>query len=363
MIGYLLVIGLSAASVAVTAAASLDDLRGSRADQQTISEGSSSQGHPAFLRWPEIGAGVRSGTLRAQTSRETSAFNEESKQWVPIPAKTPILGIRQSCVGLLNSFTVVRLKGPTVLHIRASDIQIIDVVSQEDVSKRVTSCAPPQSLRWEDLKAAHEGGLVGAIVPKGTKAFDRRTKTWFDLAERTELAAIEERCAGWMKAFIQAGYSGRPSVYVREWDVRFTDRTTRVDLSDRLETCPRPRFTRDVLVAGQQEGLVQVFTNKAVPANGENGALVYVGPGFRNRQDFEIEWLSHSTSGLLKIPGNRAVQLENEPCKPVAQVRIRYAERTFRISASHLDIRIAGDNLAKTPLGPAFLFLCDEIAR
>jgi hypothetical protein len=359
MIAYLLV-GLSAASIAGTLTVSVDAPAGSRSDHQTTAETSSMRSQSAFLGWPEIAAGVQGGTLKALTNRETTAFDDESKRWIPLPANTPILGVRQSCAGWLNSFTVVRLKGPRFLQIRTSDIQIIDAASQEDYSTGITLCTPPPALQWEDMKAAHEAGLVRVRVTTGTKAFDRHTNTWFDIADPTDLVVLEERCAGWMKAFIQAAYNGRPSVYLREWDVHFTDSVSRIDVSDRLERCQRPRITRDLVVAGQAEGLVQVFTNKAVSANGENGAQVYVGPGFRNRQDFEIEWLSHSTSGLLKIPGNRAVLLENEPCKPVAQVKIRYAQRTFRIGASHLDIRIAGDNLAKTPLGPAFLFLCDE---
>ena len=360
IIAYLLIGVLSIFLVGGTIAATVDGPVGSPDTHRKEVDAPSRERVSAPLAWPEVGAGLQAGTLRALTSRETTAFDDGVKRWVAVPANTPILGIRQSCAGWLNSFTVVRLKGQRVLHIRTSDIHIFDATSPERFSMELKPCAPPHSLRWEEVKAAHDSGLVHAILPRGTKAFDRQASAWFDVAERTELAVLNERCAGWMQAFIQGGYSGRASVYVREWDVRVMDRSTQVDLSARLENCQRPKFSRDLLVAGQREGIVEIFTNKAVPANGENGAQVYVGPTFKNRQDFEIEWLSHSTSGLLKIPGNRAVLLENEPCKPIAQVKVRYAERTFRISASHLDIRIAGDNLAKTPLGPAFLFLCDD---
>jgi hypothetical protein len=360
LILYLFVVGLSAASMAGAIAASVDGRLGSL-DREGV-DNLSGEAPTALLAWPEVGAGLQSGALRALTSRQTTAFDDGAKRWMPIPARTPILGIRQGCTGWLNSFTIVQMKGLRSLHIRTSDIHILDATSQDEhVTMGVKPCAPPHSLRWEDVKAAHDSGLVHAILPRGTKAFDRHANAWFEVPDRTELVTLNERCAGWMQAFIQGAYGERPSVYVREWDVHVMDRSTRIDLFERLEQCQRPKFSRALLVAGQREGVVQVFTNKAVPANGENGAQVYVGPTFKNRQDFEIEWLSHSTSGLLKIPANREVVLENESCKPIAQVKIRYAERTFRISASHLDIRIAGDNLAKTPLGPAFLFLCDDM--
>ena len=93
---------------------------------------------------------------------------------------------------------------------------------------------------------------------------------------------------------------------------------------------------------------------------GENGALIYVGPRFRNWEHFEVEWQSRSTSGILRIAANRLVTLENEPCRPFSLVKIQYAGEAFLIRSTDLDFRIGGQNLSKTPLGPAFSLFFDE---
>ena len=215
-------------------------------------------------------------------------------------------------------------------------------------------------LGWDEVRHAHESGLIRAAVRHETKAFDRHNKIWVDIPNGAELASISERCTGWMNGFITATYAGHDTLSFREWDVAFRDKASGNDISDLLETCQRSNLTRTLIVAAQQEGLVQAFTNKALALIGENGALIYVGPHFRNREPFEIEWQSHSTSGILRIAANRHVVLENEPCRPFSQVKIQYAGGTFLIRAVDLDIRIGGQNLSKTPLGPAFSLFCDE---
>jgi hypothetical protein len=42
------------------------------------------------------------------------------------------------------------------------------------------------------------------------------------------------------------------------------------------------------------------------------------------------------------------------------QIKIYYAGGIFLIRAVDLDIRMADQNLSKTPLGPAFSLFCDE---
>jgi hypothetical protein len=218
-------------------------------------------------------------------------------------------------------------------------------------------------LGWEEVKRAHESGLIRVAVPQPTKAFDRHHKIWVDIPQGTELASISVRCTGWMNGFITAGYAGWDKLYFREWDVVFHDKASGRGISDLLETCQRSSLTRELIVAAQQEGLLQAFTNKAIALMGENGALIYVGPRFRNREQFEVEWQSRSTSGILRIAANRLVTLENEPCRPFSQVKIHYAGGTFLIRAVDLDIRMADQNLSKTPLGPAFSLFCDEKQR
>lgn len=163
-----------------------------------------------------------------------------------------------------------------------------------------------------------------------------------------------------MNGFITAGCAEHDELSFREWDVAIRDTASGHDISDLLEVCHRWSLTREVIVAAQQEGWLQAFTNKSIALLGDNGALIYVGPRFRNWEHFEVEWQSRSTSGILRIAANRQVMLENEPCKPFAQVKIQYAGGTFLIRAVDLDFRIGGQNFSKTPLGPAFSLFCDE---
>jgi hypothetical protein len=215
-------------------------------------------------------------------------------------------------------------------------------------------------LGWEEVRRAHASGLISATFDKDTKAFDRHNKVWIDIPHGAELASIGDRCTGWMNGFITGRYAGHDELYFREWHVAFRDKASRQNISDLLEACQRTYLTRPLIVSAQQEGLVQVFTNKAIALMGENGALIYVGPRFHNREHFEVEWQSRSTSGILRIAPNRKVTLENEPCRPFSQVKIQYAGGTFLIRAMDLDFRIGGQNLSKTPLGPAFSLFCNE---
>ncbi|WP_447976638.1 hypothetical protein [Candidatus Nitrospira bockiana] len=224
--------------------------------------------------------------------------------------------------------------------------------------------ADPQSVQhgrvdWEDLKRAHQSGRVRAVVVAPTQAYDKTLRVWVEIPAGAELTTIHAGCTGWMNGFVHAGYDGRHDLYFREWDVRVTETLSSTVLDGSGSPCQRPSLTRELIVAAQREGLVQAFTNKPVRVMGENGALVYVGTRFRAGDAFEVEWLTRSTTGILRIPANRSVTIENEPCKPVTQVRITYGGGTFRIRAADLDVRIAGENLAKTPLGPAATVLCD----
>ena len=215
-------------------------------------------------------------------------------------------------------------------------------------------------LGWEEVRRAHASGLIRATLDKETKAFDRHNKVWIDIPHGAELVSIGDRCTGWMNGFITGRYAGHHELYFREWDVAFRDKASGHNISDLLEACHRTYLTRQLIVSAQQEGLVQAFTNKALALMGENGALIYVGPRFRHREDFEVEWQSRSTSGILRIAANRQVTLENEPCRPFSQVKIQYAGGTFLIRAVDLDFRIGGQNLSKTPLGWAFSLFCNE---
>ncbi len=213
---------------------------------------------------------------------------------------------------------------------------------------------------WETVRDAHRSGLMSAVVTRETQAFDRHNRVWIMIPQGAELTSIGERCTGWMNVFLTAGYAAHDGLYFREWDISFRDKASGNNLSDLLEVCHRPRLTREHIVSAQQEGLVQAFTNKSIALMGENGALIYVGPRFRNHHQFEVEWQSRSTSGILRIAANRHVTLENEPCRPFSQVKVHYAGGTFLIRAVDLDIRMADQNLSKTPLGPAFSLFCDE---
>ena len=215
-------------------------------------------------------------------------------------------------------------------------------------------------LGWEEVRRAHASGLISVILDKEAKAFDRYKKVWIDIPHGAELASIGDRCTGWMNGFITGRYAGHGELYFREWDVVFYDKVTGHNISDLLGTCQRTSLTRQLIVSAQQEGLLQAFTNKALALMGENGALIYVGPRFRNREHFEVEWQSRSTSGILRMAANKQVTLQNEPCRPFSQVKIQYAGGTFLIRAMDLDFRIGGQNLSKTPLGPAFSLFCNE---
>jgi hypothetical protein len=218
-------------------------------------------------------------------------------------------------------------------------------------------------LDWKEVRRAHASGFIRATLGKEAKAFDRRNKVWIDIPHGTELASIGDRCTGWMNGFITgryAEYAGHDEVYFREWDVVFHDEVTGQEISGLLEACKRTSLTRELIMSAQQEGLVQAFTNKTVALMGENGALIYVGPRFRHQEYFEVEWQSRSTSGILRIAANRQVTPQNEPCRPFSQVKIQYAGGTFLIRSVDLDFRIGGQNLSKTPLGPAFSLFCHE---
>lgn len=128
-------------------------------------------------------------------------------------------------------------------------------------------------------------------------------------------------------------------------------------ISDPLETCQRSSLMREFIVAAQQEELVQAFTNKAIALIGENGLDLYRS-SFSNREQFEVEWQSRSTSGILRIAANRPVTLENVQAVLSGENSLRALDLSH--SAVDLDIRMADQNLSKTPLGPAFSLFCDE---
>jgi hypothetical protein len=215
-------------------------------------------------------------------------------------------------------------------------------------------------LRWDDVRHAHASGLISATLDKETKAFDRYHKVWIDIPHGAQLASLGDRCTGWMNGFITGSYAGHDELYFREWDVAFREKANGNNISDLLGPCQRTYLTRQLIVSAQQEGLVHAFTNKTLALMGENGALIYVGPRFRHREHFDVEWQSRSTSGILRIAANRQVTLQNEPCRPFSQVKIQYAGGTFLIRSVDLDFRIGGQNLSKTPLGPAFSLFCNE---
>ena len=247
----------------------------------------------------------------------------------------------------------------------SAEISDVDNMDRRDNSVTITSLGwthvdEGAFLAWEDVRRAHASGLMSAGLDKETKAFDRHNKVWIDIPRGAELSSLGDRCTGWMNGFITGRYAGHDELYFREWDVAFRDQGSGQNISDLLKACQRTYLTRQLIVSAQQEGLVQVFTNKAIALMGENGALIYVGPRFRNREHFEVEWQSRSTSGILRIAANRPVTVENEPCRPFSQIKIQYAGGTFLISATDLDFRIGGQNLSKTPLGPAFSLFCNE---
>lgn len=164
-----------------------------------------------------------------------------------------------------------------------------------------------ENLDWKEVRRAHAAGFISATFGKEAKAFDRRRKVWIDIPLGTELASIGDRCTGWMNGFITGRYAGHDELYFREWDVVFHDKVTGQEISGLLKACQRTSLTRELIMSAQQEGLVQAFTNKGVALMGENGAFIYVGPRFRHRENFEVEWLSRSTSGILRIAANREV--------------------------------------------------------
>ena len=49
---------------------------------------------------------------------------------------------------------------------------------------------------WDEVKGAHESGLVRAAVGHETKAFDCHNKIWIDIPNGAELASMSERCTG-----------------------------------------------------------------------------------------------------------------------------------------------------------------------
>ena len=92
-------------------------------------------------------------------------------------------------------------------------------------------------LSWDEVRHAHESGLIRAAVRHETKAFDRHHKIWIDIPNGAELASISECCMGWMNGFITATYAGYDALSFREWDVAFRDKASGNDISDLLETC------------------------------------------------------------------------------------------------------------------------------
>ncbi|MGH7233632.1 MAG: hypothetical protein ACREJU_20060 [Nitrospiraceae bacterium] len=213
-------------------------------------------------------------------------------------------------------------------------------------------------LNWDQVKKGQESGTMSAVVAHDTKAFESGTKIWIDIPQGAELI-VDERCKGWMNAFIQIGYGERANLYVREWDVRFHDKASGKNFIGVFEECKRPLLTRERILSAQKDGLVQVFTNKAVTLYSEHGPMVFVGPRFQHREDFTVEWMSRSTTGVLRIPAHRLVTLQGDPCRPMGQIKVDYAGGTYWVRALDLDITIAGEKLAITPLGSGAWVLCD----